>query len=445
MTEPLHNNASTRIFVYAVQPGARLQYLLNYLNRCFAKTEFVLCSDEEAYKCWEGPSIQRGTKTLKERELHIPQSPQFTWPLEELLAGLTPKKIDRMKGLEGGEDAGFDPMAAAFWHLSRLEEYLPGQRDQHGRFAAAGSALGRHHLLQIPMVDRWVESLAQEIQSRYGVELQRAFHSPSWSIGIDVDQFFKYQHKSPLRTMGGMLRDLWNSNGDAVRQRAAVLWGSSPDPFDRFDAIRSTAIPYGHCKFFILSGGKSAYDKNHDLGHPAVAQILKQLQNWAEVGLHPSYSSYDAPPELFREKLRLDRCLNNPATISRQHFLRLSVPESYRRLLEAGITSDYSMGYPELPGFRAGTCRPYPWYDLGRDRATPLMVHPLVCMDRSYLDYLQWDPGRSVADMLALRECCQRHGGHFHLVWHNSSFDFENEWHGWQGVFEELVGAFTTT
>jgi len=434
-----------RIFVYAPQPGSRLQYLLEFLNRCFEETEFVLCSDEAAYKRWEGPSIQRGSLVLKERELRIPQSPEFALPLDRLLADLTLEKVDRLMGLAGGEDAGFDPMAAAFWHLSRLEEYLPGQRDRHGRFAAASSALGRHHLLRSPVVDQWMESLSQEIRVRFGAELKRTIHEPAWSIGVDVDQFFKYRHKSPLRTLGGLLRDVWHQNGGAIRQRMATLSGSSPDPFDRFDAIRSADIPPGQCKFFILCGGDSPFDKNHDLEHPAVARILKTLQGWAEVGLHPSYSSSGAPPQLFREKLRLDRHLGQPSTISRQHFIRLTFPDSYRRLLEAGIENDYSMGYPEAPGFRAGTCKPFPWYDLGRDRATSLLVHPFACMDRSYLDYLKWDPGRSVADILSLWECCRIHGGHFHLVWHNSSMDFEAEWRGWRGVFEEVVSALKSS
>ncbi|NJO69236.1 MAG: hypothetical protein HC830_08110 [Bacteroidetes bacterium] len=64
-------------------------------------------------------------------------------------------------------------------------------------------------------------------------------------------------------------------------------------------------------------------------------------------------------------------------TKSRQHFLRLKFPGTYHRLMQEGITDDYSMGFHDKPGFRAGIAMPYPFYDLVNEKETTLTVHPL--------------------------------------------------------------------
>ena len=111
-------------------------------------------------------------------------------------------------------------------------------------------------------------------------------------------------------------------------------------------------------------------------------------------------------------------------------------------LLEIGIKKDYSLGYADSPGFRAGTCRPFYWYDLENEMETDLLLIPVAAMDRTYLDYLQYRPETSEHVIKKLFETCINSGGHFHLVWHNSSYDFEDEWKTWEGVLESLIQYF---
>lgn len=47
------------------------------------------------------------------------------------------------------------------------------------------------------------------------------------------------------------------------------------------------------------------------------------------------------------------------------------LPEHYSYLNELEIANDYSMGYPETIGFRAGTSTPYLFYDLNMEITTP--------------------------------------------------------------------------
>jgi len=72
--------------------------------------------------------------------------------------------------------------------------------------------------------------------------------------------------------------------------------------------------------------------------------------------------------------------------------LRLNLPDTYRNLIDEDITDDYSMGYAALPGFRAGICSPYNFYDLDIEVETKLRVHPFMVMDGTLKDYMKLTP-----------------------------------------------------
>ena len=65
----------------------------------------------------------------------------------------------------------------------------------------------------------------------------------------------------------------------------------------------------------------------------------------------------------------LQTILGKEVISSRFHYIRLLMPKSYKDLVSAGISEDYSMGYPDEPGFRAGIARPFFFYDVEEDTA----------------------------------------------------------------------------
>ena len=73
--------------------------------------------------------------------------------------------------------------------------------------------------------------------------------------------------------------------------------------------------------------------------------------------------------------------------VSSQQLDVLKFPICYLNLLNSGITTDYSMGYPDHPGFRAGTCTPFNWYDLQLEKVTPLLVYS-YCQNDGTLQHL---------------------------------------------------------
>ena len=55
--------------------------------------------------------------------------------------------------VDKGSELTFDPFALVFYLVSRYEEYLPFQPDEHGRFPATASLAYRERFLDIPLVD----------------------------------------------------------------------------------------------------------------------------------------------------------------------------------------------------------------------------------------------------------------------------------------------------
>ena len=80
----------------------------------------------------------------------------------------------------------------------------------------------------------------------------------------------------------------------------------------------------------------------------------------------------------------LQDVVRRPVTQSRQHYLRMRTPHTFRNLIELGIKDEHSMGYTELPGFRASIASAYTFYDVELEMELPLNLHPFAFMDVTY-------------------------------------------------------------
>ena len=136
--------------------------------------------------------------------------------------------------------------------------------------------------------------------------------------------------------------------------------------------------------------------------------------------------------------------LNRDVTISRQHFLKLSVPKTYRSLIQLGIRDDYSMGYASHPGFRAGISIPFPFFDITRNEITSLTIHPITLMDVTMKDYLRLTGEQSLEMIGNLIRTVKSVNGEFISLWHNESLMGTGRWLGWRRIFEEMVKLAST-
>ncbi len=115
------------------------------------------------------------------------------------------------------------------------------------------------------------------------------------------------------------------------------------------------------------------------------------------------------------------------------------MPETYRLYEEAGFKTDYSMGFADEPGFRAGIARPFRFFDLVRDRVTGITVVPFQVMDGTLKKYLSLSVTDAIETVSELISATRKAGGLFVSVWHNTSLAERNGWEGWREVFEAML------
>jgi hypothetical protein len=283
-------------------------------------------------------------------------------------------------------DLPFDIFAASFYLITRYEEYLGFQPDEHGRFSASSSIAYKNGFLYKPVVDLWVREWAKVLVLRFRnmVFKKNIFRS---LLTIDIDQPFEYKGKDLLRTVGGFLLDMGRSQG-RTEERLHAISGGEKDPWDVFDYVIEQIEANGmEARFFIPTGDRSDYDKQPSWHNHDYRQLITKISLNYDIGLHPSYyASFDSS-KLKNELIRLNKISSKEISASRFHYLRIKFPDSFRNLIREGLKEDYSLGYHDEPGFRAGIARPFRFYDLVDDKETDLTIVPFQIMDATIMKY----------------------------------------------------------
>jgi len=333
----------------------------------------------------------------------------------------------------------FDPFAAAFYLVSRYEEYLPHIRDNHNRFLASGSDAFQNGYLHKPLVNSWSLQIKHILQTVFP---DLVFTTPVYTFTptIDIDAAYAYKNKGITRAIGGIVRALQKKDYKEVSTRIRVLLGMEHDPFDTFDLQMKLQEKYKyHPIYFILLADYGPNDKNIPYNNRHFQNLIRYLADYADIGIHPSYASSIQPSLMVMETTRLSRILKLEVEYSRQHFLKLSLPETYRNLIHHDIAHDYTMGYAEVPGFRASICTPFPFYDLDQDVPTNLLLHPFAVMDGTLNDYQNQTPKQAIETIKKLIAEVRKVGGTFIPLWHNQSLNEEGTWKGWLDVYIQMI------
>ncbi|MCB0388809.1 MAG: polysaccharide deacetylase family protein [Winogradskyella sp.] len=331
----------------------------------------------------------------------------------------------------------FDIFSATFYLLSRYEEYLPHVKDQYGRFTAQESLAYKHDFLHQPVVDIWAYKFKKVFQENYP-DFQ--FPERQYTIKpiIDVPSAYNFKLKGIMRTFGGTVKDLFSFNFKKLYYRYMVLFGLKRDTYDTFKYIINKQ-KHSQFKFlfFFLIGDYSTYDKGIDAQKKKFITLIKQVADYCQVGLKASYFALEDISILKKEKGRMEAILNTSLTASRHSFSKLNLPESYRNLVELEILEDYTMGYVNHPGFRAGTCTPFFFYDLDYEIQTPLKICSYHLLDYSLLKF------QSLLDKKkALNEIIyqvKKVHGEFVPVFHNYTFSEVDRWKGYKDLFNIIL------
>lgn len=407
---------------------ARACYIIGQFAKRYGLNQLKFTTDTEAFQKFRGLKMAYGSAQTD--ALCLPQHPQMQ---REAYANWKPSAPDASGfACRPWGDWHYDPFALAFYYLSRHEEYASFPADAHGRFPAA-AALAKP-LGFPPIVDEVFAAIARALQAQYP-QWEPPVQQRNFQASFDIDYAYAFRHKGFGRYWAGGLRNLLRRDWGRLKAQWASTLGQ-PDPYDYFDRLLSQGKkqnPAPH--IFWLLGDWGAYDKNNRWSNSVFQQQIRALAEVLPFGLHPSYRAATDIQRLKREKERLESIVQQPVQHSRQHFLRLRFPQTYRQLLEVGIRNDYTMGFAEVLGYRAGTAHPFDWFDLEKNESTELRIHPFSFMDVTLQNYLQLSPQAALQKAQPYRAASAAAMG----VFHNNSFCDRWEWAGWRSTLEALA------
>lgn len=292
----------------------------------------------------------------------------------------------------------------AFFFISRAEELINDKRDEHGRFLAAYSILGKRNRLMMPVLDEYARLLIKAM----GLELPHAGFAHIY-LTHDIDTIAHYRH---LRgALGGIWRGEW-------RQVLASWRDIHNDPAYTFPWLieQDRKVPLAESIFFVKHSYGKGYDYPQYNHHSPDAHRLRKFLEWNRVtiGWH---SSYYGPGSIERRTSR-----TNELAIHRSHYLNCPIA-TMRQLISLGVTDDFTMGFADRAGFRLQTTRSVLWIDPEKMQLTELVLHPLIAMDvtlsnKNYMDLTE-DEASYLCQQLI--DKVRMHNGDLCLLWHNSN------------------------
>lgn len=429
------------ILFYAEEITPRISYIAQLIFTQILKTEVAFTTNSGEFRKSALPKINYSYEKFDD-EIYI--KPHRLLHCKALIAPIFNSVWyeNEKYFFESSEDSvvPFDPFAASFYLVTRYEEYLEKDLDKLKRYPASKSILNKYNLLQKPVVNIWANLLATKFQIKYpGMEFPK--NKFNFFSTIDIDNAWAFSHKGFLRTSGAALKSILKGDFKALSSRMKVMRGTEEDPYNTFGFLNS--VFEGNedkVKFFFLLGDYGRYDKNVSYKDKHYRNLIKKLNEKYDIGIHPSYaaSKKRGKKKVNIEKERLEKISGKKITKSRQHFLRLKFPRTYRRLLKAGIEEDFTMGYSAQPGFRAGICTPYLHYDLKREAATNLLITPFQVMDGTLRHYLGLGPDEAFKKIEEIMAEVKNVGGTFVSVWHNETVNDKGLWKGYREVFEKM-------
>ncbi|GAB1307638.1 polysaccharide deacetylase family protein [Urechidicola sp. KH5] len=428
------------LLVYTHKITPRLNYIFKQIFVRIIQIPIDFTTSIEAFVAHNGPKMSYTNKPLGS-EFHI-RSHQLLFD-----QGINDLEIN-VFDWEGipcffatGKSSAipFDLFAASFYLISRYEEYLPYVQDAHERFSAEDSLAYKFKFLERPLVDIWAFKFLESIKEKFP-DYTYSSRTFEFVPTFDIDNVYAYKHKGIIRNTGGFFRDILRFQFPNLLERILVLLRVRKDPYDTYQFILNQTKKYNlKTIFFFLIGDYTTYDTNVSSTNSNYKSLIKSIADYVDVGLHPSYFTMTNTKKLKTEKSRLESIVNRPITKSRQHYLRIKMPDTYQNLIDLDITEDHSMGYANRYGFRASTCTPFYFYDLDFEIQTPLKVVPFAVMDGTLNYYLKLVPAVSKVRICQMIDEVKNVNGKFVLLFHNETLSETDVWKGWRKLFRDVL------
>jgi hypothetical protein len=339
---------------------------------------------------------------------------------------------------------GCDIISSAFYFLSLHEEWSSENHDMHGRMPFDTGILFLSGKLNRPVVAEYA-MLLKAILVQNGIDIPDVDRfgggSAAFCMTHDIDYLRKW-------TPGLFYREFWqylvmNRTGQAFGarikrfmeyctflRRSANPYLVSLDRFLREEGSRKIASTW-----FVKTGGRDKRDAGYSLRNKRLRSFLREAPvQGHEIGLHPSYRTWNDSGLMAMEKRALERSSGLTLTTVRQHYLRIEVPGTWRIHCGLGLEIDATLCFAGHEGFRNGTCHPFLLWDHEAGSVMPLWELPLLAMDGTFTSYRNAGPDEAIESLDNLFGAVKKSGGFWTVLFHNTVYD-PHEFPGWEAVY----------
>lgn len=426
------------------------KYILNTIFRDFLGIEFELKFEIQKNYILNLPN----NKCLEIEDLFFPKAEtsliqkdilpgEIKWYKDEI--GSNKFKFPIIYGndrqITQGEDKihfSIDFIGSSFFLLTRLEEYLSKKEDEHGRLRLDDMHSWQEMYYEYPVVDIYVEYLRLKLN-----ELCPELNLPSPELNIlpshDLDYYVKW---NSIRNLLGAYKRAAKKGKpirDSLKYLKSYVTGDNPYSIERH--IQASTELGVKPIFYFLVGGDTEFDRSKfEENRAEAARFVKLIKEHDfEIGLHCSYDTMTSPNQIQKEKAILEDLVDQEIIYSRQHYLRLSIPQTYTALESAGIKMDASMGFSKYPGFRSGTSRKYRFFNLESREERDFYILPLLLMDTSILNTKNLMIDEAYDLVKQIRSRVEKYGGNWHFLIHNSNYFWQDEkeyFELWQSFYQ---------
>ncbi|WP_316826591.1 DUF7033 domain-containing protein [Pedobacter miscanthi] len=362
----------------------RIKYIFNFIFKDILKAEVEFTGNSQYFQQSEQVKIGYGDQPLGDELFFKSTALLFSNKLEEI----------KLKKISFGEylvpfpveqsALPFDVFAASFFILSRYEEYLH-QRNTEEEFKPSKSYQYKWKVLDKPIIDEWalmIKSLIKKKHPNFKFHEKKFQHQPTINFNILPGMPEGFLNRTKFVFSAVFKKE--NNYLSAKFDRLTGVGINNEQVLDEVNII--TGVKKNNPLYFVDF-------PEVPMDYIKINGVAKSLNNQSVGLLRPCASDRQKMAVIKEGLIKLKKIQPAAIPLISQQLEILKFPICYLNILNSGITSDYSMGYSNVPGFRAGTCTPFNWYDLQLEKVTPLVVHS-YCLTDYVLQYLTTESAR---------------------------------------------------
>lgn len=288
-----------------------------------------------------------------------------------------------------------DIVMIVFFYLSRIEEYVDVEKDVHGRFPEDKTFACRNKIEMIPVVDIYIAIICEwmNVEDVGGIDKKGVTYS------FDIDCIEKRVTinsivKTAIKGLVYKKEKVGNILFNIKKMFEEKMYISKNEYFTSLQEL--LCIDVGHQNtsiYYLMSSKKRPFNDGYQLSSKKeYLEFVHKIQSLGQkIGMHFGYTTDISLSDMVYEKKVLEQVIDRKVTCSRQHYLKVTLPNTFQQLEQVGIQNDSSLGFSGRIGYRCGTSSPFRVYDVSKNMVMDLIETPLIIMDKPLYQYCKSD------------------------------------------------------